>query len=210
MLLIEMIDNALQLICLGVCTVLSVYQSYRSKNRIWTLMSMYYMVYTLGMLYWLLYMIFYGQTPYFSFIPDFCWLASYLFLLLSMLLIGDETKNHQSIRAFWFIPVFIFGMCLFYMTRGDYLTNITYAVMMTLLICYALKGMISLDKTSGSYDLHRSILFFCTVEYCLWTSSCLEGVSFADYLYYFFDIMLTLANVRLYLSARKAAKDELY
>ncbi len=208
MILIEKIDNGLQLLCLLACMVLSVYNAVRSNNRLWTLIAMYFTVYALGNLYWFLYMLFYGETPYISFVPDFCWLSAFLFLLLLVMVAENEYDIKLRNKVFLFVPIFTFGMCLFYMQRGDYLTNLIYAVFMTLLICYSLKGLMINEKTEGKHSLYRAVLVFCTIEYCLWTSSCFDPPLFN--LYYLFDIMLTLSNINLYQSVRKAVKDELY
>ena len=210
MMTIAAIDNALQLICQGVCMILSIYHAFSSGKRIWILLSMYYSIYTLGILYWFLYMILYGETPYFSFISDFCWLAALLFLILMLMVMKDEEKDWKKHNGLLLVPVFTFGMALYYMTKGDYFTNIFYAVLMAFLIAYSIQGMMSIEKTRGRYGLCRAVFMLCVIEYCLWTSSCIDWEPYADYLYYFFDIMLTLVNVLLYLKAGKAAEDELY
>ena len=85
MFLIEKIDNAFQLISLGILLALSLYKAVSLQNRTWALLAMFYGATSLGNLYWFLYMVLYGETPWFSFIPDFCWISAYLFQVMLLL-----------------------------------------------------------------------------------------------------------------------------
>ena len=118
MLLIEQVDNALQLIALAVCGFLTVFRSISTRNRIWVLLYMFYIVVTLGNLYWLLYLLLYKETPFYSYIPDFCWAAAYLSLLLLLQHIKDKERSRKDRKVLYLIPVFTFGMALFYMQWG--------------------------------------------------------------------------------------------
>ena len=209
MLLIEQVDNALQLIALVVCGLLTVFRSISTRNRIWVLLYMFYIVVTLGNLYWLLYLLLYKETPFYSYIPDFCWAAAYLSLLLLLQHIKDKERSRKDRKVLYLIPVFTFGMALFYMQWGKYLINIIDAVFMSLLLYYSIGGLLTAKKKTGRYYLYLVTLFFCLVEYGLWTSSCFEWGSFLDP-YYIFDVMLTLAYVLFYPAARKAVQDELH
>ena len=209
MLLIEQVDNALQLIALVVCGLLTVFRSISTRNRIWVLLYMFYIVVTLGNLYWLLYLLLYKETPFYSYIPDFCWAAAYLSLLLLLQHIKDKERSRKDRKVLYLIPVFTFGMALFYMQWGKYLTNIIDAVLMSLLLYYSIGGLLTVEKKTGRYYLYLATWFFCLVEYGLWTSSCFEWGSFLDP-YYIFDVMLTLAYVLFYPAARKAVQDELH
>ena len=80
--LIETIDNAFQLLSLGILAAMTVYRAVTTRNRIWILLYMFYIVITLGNLYWFLYMMFYQETPFYDFIPDFCWMSSVLFMVV--------------------------------------------------------------------------------------------------------------------------------
>ncbi|MBQ6333680.1 MAG: hypothetical protein IJI46_01230 [Erysipelotrichaceae bacterium] len=211
MFLIETIDNAFQLISLGVLTILSLYQAFKTRKRIWAILTMFYSVMTLGELYWLLYMILYAKTPYYSFIPDFCWISAFLFLILLLLHIRNERKTWKDHRNSWLIPVFTIGMALFYMQWGEYVTNFIYAIFMTPLLFYSLSGMKSAGEKAGRIDLCSICFCYCVIEYTLWTVSCFfdKGIFFES-LYYASDVALTIVFILLYPATRKAAEDELY
>ncbi len=206
---IERIDNSLQLLCLGICLVFAVYQALISNKRIWMIATMYYGINFLAVLYWVLYLVFYGATPSFSFISDFCWFSAYLFLLLLLMTAMESKTKHNSSKALRFVSVFPFGMSLFYMKWGKYLTNLAYAGIMSFLLYHAIRGMLSSKKTSGAYHLSRSVLIYCVIEYCLWTASCFES-PVLYYSYYLFDFLFTVVNVLLCFSVGKVVHDDLY
>ena len=91
MFLIEQIENVFQLVALGILTFLTIYRSVTTHNRIWGLLSMFYATVTLGNLYWFLYMMFYQETPFYDFIPDFCWMSSVLFMVVLLLQIRKRS-----------------------------------------------------------------------------------------------------------------------
>ena len=207
--LIERIDNSFQLLCLGICLVFSIYRALFSNKRIWMITTMFFGINFLAVLYWVLYLVFYGETPSFSFISDFCWFSAYLFLLLLLMTAMESKIKHNACKALRFISAFPFGMSLFYMKWGKYLTNLAYAGIMSFLLYHAIQGMLSSEKTSGEYHLSRSVLSYCVIEYCLWTASCFES-SVLYYSYYFFDFLFTVVNLQLYFSVGKVADDDLH
>jgi len=161
---IEKIDNALQLIALAVCGILTVFRSVSTRNRIWVLLYLFYIVVTLGNLYWLLYLFLYQETPFYSYIPDFCWAAAYLSLLLLLQHIKEKEWNRKDHKVLYLIPVFTFGMALFYMQWSKYLTNIIDAALMSLLLYYSIGGLLMSEKKTGRYFLYLVSLLFCLIE----------------------------------------------
>ena len=211
MLLIETIDNAFQLLSLGILAVMTVYRAVTTRNRIWILLYMFYIVIALGNLYWFLYMMLYKETPFYSFIPDFCWAAAYMSLLLLLLYIREGEWKYRQFMALWPVAIFTLAMSVFYMRYGKYLTNLTYAVLMAMLIMVTIVGFKNTEKGSGKRRLYLSSLLFCLVEYSLWTASCFDwsGPVFLDP-YYFLDVLLTVSYILFYPAARKAVVDELH
>ena len=211
MLLIETIDNAFQLLSLGILAVMTVYRAVTTRNRIWILLYMFYIVIALGNLYWFLYMMLYEETPFYSFIPDFCWIAAIMALLLLLLYIREGEWKYRQLTAIWPAAVFTFVMSAFYMRYGKYLTNVLYAVFMAMLIMVTIVGFKNTEKGSGKRRLYLSSLLFCLVEYSLWTASCFDwsGPVFLDP-YYFLDVLLTVSYILFYPAARKAVEDELH
>ena len=53
--MIETVENALQLAVTGVCSAISFTFAYRTKEREWDILGLFYAAISLGNLYWLLY-----------------------------------------------------------------------------------------------------------------------------------------------------------
>lgn len=210
MFLIEQIENVFQLVALGIMTFLTIYRSVTTHNRIWGLLSMFYATVTLGNLYWFLYMIFYQETPFYDFIPDFCWMSSVLFMVVLLLQIRKTEWNWRENKVYLLIPVFTFAMALFYMRWGEYLSNMAYAIAMTILLYCSLKGLFEVEKESRKSTLYFVTTAYCVVEYCLWTASCFSWEGFIVNPYLILDIMLTLVYVAFYPAAGRVVRDELH
>ncbi len=210
MFLIEQIDNFIQLIALMVLLFMALYKAMTARKRIWALLCMFYGVVVLGNLYWLLYMLFYQETPYYDFVPDFCWISSLMFLILLLISVKDREWNWKRHKIFYLIPVFTVGMAVFYMQWGEYLTNIIYAFFMTVLLFCSLAGFFATEKKTGKHSLYLISLLYCITEYALWTSSCLPWEFPVIDPYYVFDVLLTVIYILFYPAAGKAADDELY
>ena len=210
MFLIEQIENVFQLVALGILTFLTIYRSVTTHNRIWGLLSMFYATVTLGNLYWFLYMMFYQETPFYDFIPDFCWMSSVLFMVVLLLQIRKTDWNWRENKAYLLIPVFTFAMALFYMRWGEYLSNIAYAIAMTILLYCSLKGLFEVEKESRKSTLYFVTTAYCMVEYCLWTASCFSWEGFIVNPYLILDIMLTLVYIAFYPAAGRVVRDELH
>lgn len=208
MILIEKIDNGFQLFTLGVCVILSLYRTFLTRSQIWALLGMFYGAITLGNLYWFLYMLLYDSVPHYSFIPDYCWISAFLFLFLLLIRVKRPEWEWKRGLISILIPVFTFGMCLFYMKWGDHLTNVFYAVFMTLIINYALQGLKTAERKTGRYAFYLHVLIYCATEYCLWTSSCISFVP--EIAYYLFDVLLTIVYLFFYPVIRKVITDELH
>ena len=210
MFLIEQLENIFQLVSLVILTGLTIYKSVTTHKRIWGLLSMFYATASLGNIYWFLYMMFYQQTPYYSFIPDFCWIAAVLFMAVLLLQIKDGEWNWRENRLLWPVPVLTAGMAIFFMQWGEYLTNTAYAVAMTVLLYCGANGLFFSEKGSKKIWLFVASLSFCLIEYGLWTVSCFSENSVFLNLYYLFDLLLTLAYISFYPATGKAAGDELH
>ena len=211
--MIETIENAIQLIATGLCAVSALWHAARSKERAWALLGLFAGIFFLGDLYWQLYLVFYDETPMF-YISEFSWYTSYLFLLLLLIYINVENSPGWKFRlrpVYLCIPAFTFGMCAFYMTRGDYLSNIVVALLMTGLIwhaCYGLQMAQKQNGGSGSPDHGRMlfilILVFCAAEYGMWTSSCFWAGDTISNVYFWFDFLLSITIVLFLPALRKA------
>ena len=217
--MIETIENAIQLIVTGLCAVSALTYAVRSKERAWVLLGLSAGLLFLGDLYWQLFLVFYDKTPSTFYISDFSWYTSYLFLLLLLIYINVENSQDWQFRlrpGYLLIPAFTFGMCAFFMTHGDYLSNIIAALLMTGLIWHSVYGLQMLQKQKpknqnrgGAQPGNRRMLYivtliFCGAEYGMWISSCFWMGDTITNVYFWFDFLLSISFVLFLPALRKA------
>ena len=92
--MVEIIENAVQLVVLTCCAGFACWLSLKKQNRECARLAMFYGSYVLGDLYWLLYLVCYGHTPGIFYVPYMSWYAAYVFLdlLLLCLATAEERK----------------------------------------------------------------------------------------------------------------------
>ena len=209
--MIEGIENGIQMILAGICAGITIVKALTTRKRLWAFLSMFYITFFLGDLYWALYIMFYDKTPEFSFIPYMNWFSSYLFLWLIMYTVQDGKRIDQSLKRMWSIPAFTFGMAIFYMQYGAYLNNTITAGIMCTLLFRAINGLIlekeGKDNLKKSYWLNILVIMFCMMEYAMWTLSCFFTDNTFTNPYYWFDFGLTVI-IGLILPAVRKVVDE--
>ncbi len=192
----ETISNAVQLGLTGLCTVYALCRVFATERRGWTLFALFCGLNFLGNLYWLLWLVFYRESPPFAFIPYLSWYASYLFLALLLLHVKPPEQPRLQTRALWLVPVFVAGMFVFYVRYGDWLSNIVCAALMGLLLWQAVGGLLFLRGKTGPEAKNRFLcwaaLLFCLAEYALWTVSCYWSGDSVNDPYFWLDLLLSL------------------
>ncbi len=189
--MIERAENLLEILVVGICLVLSLNRARMTRKKGWLLLGLVYASYLLGDLYWTLYLFFYGKTPAVFYVSELSWCAAYVFLLL--LLRHYQTDAERALRSpvLWVIPLFVMAMTAFYMTRGDYLLNITEAVLMCQLMMRSAQGLLALRGTADRRkSLYTMVLIFCLIEYMVWTSSCFWAGDTIRNTYFWFAALL--------------------
>ena len=188
--MIEIIENGIQLVTTGICTVIALRKGIRLQNRAWIVLALASGVFFLGDLYWELFLVLYGHTPGYSYIPYLSWYASYMFLLLLLVELRVPRKEEENRKILWIIPVFSAGMCIFYMQFGDWIGNIITAVFMSLLMWHAL-DMLLLLKDTRKAAIFAVVLLFCIVEYAAWTATCFGNYETLAHPYFWLDTLLS-------------------
>lgn len=191
--MIESIVNGIQLLTAAVCAVFSAFRLRRTRSRVWGILTLFYGVFTLGDLYWGLYLVLYGKTPQIFYVSDFSWYAAYLFLFMLLRCVMPPEEQRARYPLAWAGPVFAAGMCAFYMTRGDYPGNLITLVLMSLLLYNVLRGLLFLRRQENAPRrlLYLVTLAFCLIEYGSWTASCFWMGDTLGNPYFWFDLLLT-------------------
>ena len=202
----EIVENIIQLILTGICTACAAVFAIRSHRREWVLLGLFSGSYFLGDLYWSLFLLFYGETPTNLFIPDMSWYASFLFLFLLLLQMGGKKRNTRR-KILWLVPVFTAGMCVYYMQFGGYVTNLIYAILLTLILWRAFSGLLLVKDGSEKKQnrlLYRTSILFCALEYAMWTVSCIWDSYSLSNPYFWFEFLLSFCFVLFIPALRKA------
>ncbi len=207
---INTLENIFQITVLAVCLIIAVVRSVRTTSRIWILLSMFLGAFFLGDLYWVLWLLFYGETPYYSYIPSLSWNAAYIYQLLVLMHVQRKGVPRQRSAFLWIIPAVIVGLCAFYMTHGDYLANLITAVISIYSIQYSMNGLLYLRGKSGSEAKARPLyiltLVFWALEYAMWTLSMFwMGDTLANP-YFWCDIALSICFIFCLPLTAKAAE----
>ena len=193
--MIEIIENAAQFGVVSLCFGTSAVLCIRRHSRLWGLMALFYGTFLLGLLYWLLYLLFYGDTPNFRYISELSWYTAYLFLFMILQFIADP--GERTVKA-WIprlMPVFAFGMGIFFMQYSAWLSNILSAAVMSLLLYHASRGLIyhRNQKQNQKWSrFYRLTLLYCASEYCMWTVTCFYWSDTLANPYFWFDILQTV------------------
>ena len=213
--MVEIIENAIQMVVAAGCFTYSIIEVLRIKNRAWIILSLVYAEIFIGNLYWQLYLAFFEAYPQFPFAAEFCWDVALGFLLL---LAKGFSRGKISIKndpILVLIPIFT-GVCaLFYIRWGQYADNIICAVLMAAIMLRSVESLRSIkgkkqegERVSASTKkLFTAVLMFCTAEYLSWTASCFfEGDSILNP-YIWADSLVTITLVFPITAVKACDKD---
>lgn len=202
--MIERYENILQIAVLILCVIAAVYRAVKYRSRSWTLLAFFYGSWVLGDIYWLTCLLFYDKTPQISVVSDLSWYAAYVFLYLLLRRTSPPEKLSGKRLIAWLGPVFTIGMAVFYMLRGEILSNLIYAGLMGLLLFAAICRITDAGRNRPNLFLPYMILVICLLEYALWTSSCFWNEDILLHPYYLFDLLLTVSFPFFLLATKKA------
>ena len=206
---IEIIENSLQLSLLTICAVLAGIYAFRNRDMNAGILTMFFGSYVLGDIYWLLYRIYRGFTPYVFYVSDLSWYAAYLFLILILQRLAPE-EERSFFAKMWPLPgTFTVLMAVYYMQWGDIFGNVIIAVLMDLLLFYAIRGLVYIHihpEGRPRRMLDIVVLVFVALEYLTWTASCFFWEDTLANPYYWLDFMVTLCAMLLLPAYRKAVE----
>ncbi len=195
--MLEIIENAFQIIVLIIFVILSFVYGSREKERKWTLLFFYYACFLLGNAYWQMCLFYYGKAPQIALVSDISWYAGLIFLTLLIYTeeIQKDWKSRLKNSSLKFLPylspVFTVAMAIYFMQYGKYVSNIIYAIIMGILMFFAIVGIIIPYKNEASF-LCIAALCFCLFDYGTWIFSCFYENTPIYMGYYIFDILMSL------------------
>lgn len=86
----EVFDNGLQVVLFLTFALMSLMYGLRIQNRKFWILSGCYACFSMGTLYYLLYLVIMGKVPQVFYVSEIAWLASYLFLLTLCLMLTQK------------------------------------------------------------------------------------------------------------------------
>ena len=207
----EIINNLVQMGILIVCMVIVIFRSVSGKSRTWLVYALFLTSYFLGDLWWFLELVLYKGKLGYSLVPYINWKASILFLILLLQLNRPGADYGWSGgRILWGIPLFCSVLCIFYMQYGAYFDNITTAILMSILMWMAARGLLNNSKEDKEKRrvnlLYQVTLIFCGLEYVMWTITCLDYGNPLRYLYPICDLAISISFI-LFLPAIRRVVD---
>ena len=164
-----------QIIIMTALIGIAIMRAISLKQREWLLLSMYYIAYYLGDIYYVLILFFYDDIPQFGHISEFSWLSSYLVLVLLMNSIGRAGSRYKS-KLLFLTPIFTGGSYLYFIQWGDYVYEFVCDSIMTILIVFAVRNLLYLRHNkikSESRWVFRLALCMASLEYGEWYCSCI-------------------------------------
>ena len=175
--MIETIDNAIQLLFTAISASIAAYYATKSRSHAWILCTLVSGSYFLGDFYWQLYLMFYGHTPHYSWIPVLGWRASAIFMLLLLTEVRGERDHSVPMKKILIIiPIFTVAMSTYYAFFDGILENLVIAIIMTVLIWNSVDCFIDIRRGNCANPrckwLCLVILLYCAMEYTTWTISC--------------------------------------
>ena len=203
--MIESIENAFQITALLFCAAVALRRAILSQSKAWTLLFFFYGTWLLGDIYWLIYLVFFGETPQISMVSDLSWYSAFIFLYLLLLEVAPMEKQKSMRLIPWLGPAFTLSMALFYILQwGKIVSNLIYASLMGSILFSAINRLTRTERYAKQNSICIAILFLCLMEHGLWTASCFFWDDSLRNPYYWFDFFISVSFV-LFLPATKKA-----
>ena len=200
----EVFENAFQILMLVISLGLALSLAWRTREKAWVLLSLFYGCWIMGDIYWQLCLILFGDIPKLSLVSNLSWYSSYIFLYI--LLRYMEPKPGFS-KSFLPIigPLFTFAMAVFFIVQsggGQIGSNLASALFMGILLYAAIRRLMDHRREGNRSLLCVLVNLCCCMEYGMWISTSFVLEDNLLHPYYWFDITLSISFL-LYISALK-------
>lgn len=206
----ELVSNLLQFIVtlLGFC--LSGIRYLQGRKQAYFLLTCFYGCFTLGSLYWTLYLLLFSETPQVFYVSEFGWVSSVIFLHILQYTLSSATERSFPCRKALIALLIGVPLCVFYCTFGDILSNLLWCGMMIVVSYHAIRGLVYARTQTGAARtmryFHIGVLCYVAAEYALWTTGCLwPGDSFFSPSFWM-DVLLTFCLFALLPATGKAVQ----
>lgn len=175
--MIELVDNLIQFCAVLLGCIWSGMLYLKNRHQPYFLLSCFYGCFALGLLYWILYFILFGETPDLFYVSEIIWIASFVLLYLLQFTLSPPLLRSFRCKVAYLAPFIGAVLLVFYILRGDVFSGILRCAVMTALAWDGIRAIAfyreekPASKQQARCRFHRAILAFVVLENCLWISS---------------------------------------
>lgn len=205
----ELIDNLTQFTVVLLGCVWAGVLYLRRRGQAYFLLCCFYGCFTLGLVYWTLYYLLFGETPQIFYVSELVWIGGCVLLyLLQYTLSPPIPRGFRAPGALLALPVGA-GLLVFYCFTGDVFSSVLRCAVMTALAWQSLRVLAFCRREGGSKaealrPLFRAVLAFAVLENCLWISSSPWVSDTWTNPYFWIDFAVTATLFTLMPAVRKA------
>lgn len=204
----ELINNLLQLLAALLGFGLAGIRYWKKRCQAYFLLTCFYGCFTLGALYWTLYLLLFSKTPQVFYVSEFGWISSVIFLRILQYTLSSGEERSFKCNATWLSLIIGVPLFLFFCSYGDILSNLLWCGMMIVISYCSIRGLAYAEKQIGCEKnmkyFHSVVLCYVAAEYALWISGCFwQNNSFLNPNFWF-DILLTCCILWLLPATRRA------
>lgn len=142
----EWIDNLFQVVVLGCAALLAAVLALRHKSRRCLILSLAYACFSMGTLYYVLYLVILGHTPKVFYVAEVSWLASWLFYLSLQILRTESMKIQFSWSVVGGSLLIFTSILAFHIFGPSYLMSFLFALTVGILTFLSLSRLQSQEK----------------------------------------------------------------
>ena len=201
--MIEIIDNSLQFAATLVCFAISSSLNFKRRRAEHFLLAAFYGCFSLGLLYWTLYLVLFEATPGTFYVSEIVWISSCIFLYLLQYTLASRAERAHRCEAMWLAPASGLVMFTVYCVFSPNIpVDLLRCAAMSALAWGAIRGL----SFGARVRFHAAVLAFVCAEYALWASSIgWRGDTLANP-YFWFDFAVTASLLALFPAVRKAVR----
>lgn len=204
----ELINNLLQFLAALLGFGLAGIRYWKKRSQAYFLLTCFYGCFTLGSLYWTLYLLLFSKTPQVFYVSEFGWISSAIFLRILQYTLSSGEERSFKCNAAWLSLIIGVPLFLFFCSYGDILSNLLWCAMMIIISYCSIRGLAYAEKQIGCEKnmkyFHIVVLCYVAAEYALWISGCFwQNNSFLNPNFWF-DILLTCCILWLLPATRRA------
>lgn len=130
----------------------------RHKSQICFMLACFYGTFSLGLLYWPLYLLVNNYMSTIFYVSELSWIAAYLFLLMLCQTLPSKEERHYRPALAWAIPVLTLGVVLYLVQTGELFANISMCALLGICGWFATRDILLARRQPGD-SKERQVLY---------------------------------------------------